>query len=290
MHKIDNAIRRWTLLRIFVYVVGIATPVVLFEWGTHFWVPEAPSPYHAPIRAALNLVGPLLALLAYRALVRRFEDRGAVELSFRPASYASGIVIGFAAIVGSYAVLWGLGVAQFAPGRIGADFAPALVGYFCVGVIEELVARVVIFRLIEEMGGTLVAVVMSGLLFGLAHAPNDHATIASSLCIAEAGVMLALAFATTRNLWLTAGIHFGWNFSEGEIFGGAVSGIEAKRAMIKTVLTGPDYLTGGAFGLEASVATVVVIGALCLILWRVVAARGNWRVSRFGWRPACQPD
>jgi len=283
MYKLENAIRRWTLLRIFAYVIGIMAPVVLFEWGTHFAVPDEPSPYHAPIRAALNFAGPLLMLFNYRFLVRRFEDRAAKEIGFQPISLVLGLLVGFAAIGVSYAALWGLGVAHFEPGRFGAEYAPAFIFYVCIGIMEELLCRVVVFRLVEEAGGTMVAIVISGLLFGFAHAANDGATFASCLCIAlEAGVLFALAYALTRNLWLCAGIHLGWNFAEGEIFGGAVSGVEAKRAMIKSTLAGPDYLTGGVFGLEASAVTVVVCGVICLALWRLVMLRGNWReLTRF---------
>ncbi len=87
----------------------------------------------------------------------------------------------------------------------------------------------------------------------------------------------------TRRLWLPIGIHFAWNFTQGGIFGSSVSGNQLGEGLLRSTLTGPDWLTGGAFGVEASIAVIavgVVVGAL--ILWRasrsgnIVRRRGNY--------------
>jgi hypothetical protein len=105
-----------------------------------------------------------------------------------------------------------------------------------------------------------VALAISALFFGLAHAANPGATLFSSVAIAiEAGVLLALAFALTGRLWLAIGIHTGWNVAEGTIFGVAVSGTGAHPAsVLHGALSGPALLSGGSFGPEASVAAIVV--------------------------------
>jgi hypothetical protein len=63
----------------------------------------------------------------------------------------------------------------------------------------------------------------------------------------------ASAYALTRSLWISIALHFAWNFTEGGIFGAAVSGGEINSLLV-VPLRGPKYLTGGAFGPEASVA------------------------------------
>ena len=79
---------------------------------------------------------------------------------------------------------------------------------------------------------------------------NPEATWIAVLCIAvEAGVLLAAAYITTRRLWLPIGLHFAWNFTQGGIFGVPVSGFRV-RGLLKSTLTGPELLSGGAFGAE----------------------------------------
>jgi uncharacterized protein len=105
---------------------------------------------------------------------------------------------------------------------------------------------------------------------------NPHATIVSSLAIAiEAGVLLAVAYAATGRLWLPIGIHIGWNFTEGRIFGVPVSGFPAVPSLFRGTVSGPDFLTGGTFGLEASLLAVLVcsVAAALLIAYTLRAER-----------------
>lgn len=123
--------------------------------------------------------------------------------------------------------------------------------------IEELLFRGVLFRLVEEAAGTWIALVVSAVLFGAAHAFNPGATWLSSAAIAlEAGVLLGAAFVVTKNLWLPIGLHFAWNFCEGPIFGTQVSGRTLSTNLLAAKLTGPVWLTGGSFGPEAGLAAL----------------------------------
>jgi hypothetical protein len=83
----------------------------------------------------------------------------------------------------------------------------------------------------------------------------------------EAGVLLGAAYALTGRLWLPIGLHIAWNFTEGSIFGMSVSGnstagTAADSALLRGSLSGPQILTGGAFGPEASIVAVTV----CLLV------------------------
>jgi hypothetical protein len=70
--------------------------------------------------------------------------------------------------------------------------------------------------------------------------------------------MIGAAFMLTRRLWLPMGIHFAWNFTQAGIFGSAVSGNGAESGILHAAFTGPDWLTGGAFGVEASIVTIAL--------------------------------
>ena len=80
----------------------------------------------------------------------------------------------------------------------------------------------------------------------------------------EAGLLLGSAYKWSGTLWLPIGIHWSWNFFQGPIFGFAVSGNETP-SLVKSVIDGPAWLTGGAFGAEASVPAFVVGLAFAIV-------------------------
>ncbi len=115
------------------------------------------------------------------------------------------------ALMGGYHV-HGLGSVSGAVGMVGFMAAAA--------VTEELMFRGLLFRLVEERLGTWLSLLLTGVLFGLMHLLNPDASLWGATAIAiEAGFMLAACYAATRNLWVPIGLHFGWNFAAGGIFG-----------------------------------------------------------------------
>jgi membrane protease YdiL (CAAX protease family) len=279
----------WAIVRILLYVVVLMVALIASTIATNPLIPPAPSPLHHPLLLARNLASPILLLAVYALLVRWVERRPASELSPRRGAplLLIGVVVGAALMGAVYLVLWGLGLATFAPGTglggLGGELAVA----FAAAVLEELLLRAVLFRILEEATGTSVAVVVSAAVFGLLHALNPGATPLSTAAIAiEAGVLLALAYALTHNLWLAIGIHMSWNFAEGSLFGAAVSGGTPPHSLIKAALSGPGWLTGGAFGPEASVVSVAVCLAASLVIAILIVRPGAWRPRAFRLRLA----
>jgi membrane protease YdiL (CAAX protease family) len=115
--------------------------------------------------------------------------------------------------------------------------------------------------------GWFLGLVVSSVLFGLAHATNPSVSGLALLNIGLAGVAFALAYAVTGSLWLAIAYHFMWNFSQGPLLGLPVSGMTFETLTTAT-LTGPELWTGGAFGpeggLAASLVLLVSIGGLWL--------------------------
>jgi uncharacterized protein len=93
----------------------------------------------------------------------------------------------------------------------------------------------------------------------------------------EAGIFLGAAYMLTRRLWFVIGAHFGWNFAEGAIFGLSVSGNQAKGGVIQGTLAGPPLLSGGSFGVEASLPAVLVCLAAAAALLVLAHRRGRQR-------------
>ncbi len=138
--------------------------------------------------------------------------------------------------------------------------------FLLVGVGEEIVFRGIIFRFISERWNFAIALVISALLFGCIHITNDNATIWSSLAIAiEAGLMLGAAYMYSGSLLFPIGIHWAWNFFEGNVFGTPVSGSVEDTTIFTSSTNGSDIITGGSFGPEASVISVCLGVAVTIL-------------------------
>ncbi len=244
-------------------------------------LPLVPAADRGAAEIAFPLAGALAILLAYALLVRAMEHRWAGEIApaRAPAGLIGGALLGLALFGSVIAILTALGIAHVTatPGQslLAAGNMAVL-----AAVGEELIVRGALFRITEEMFGTLVALIVSAVFFGAIHLANPGATLASGVAIMlEAGLLLAACYVLTRDLWLAIGLHFGWNFTEGGIFGAAVSGGQFK-GLYHTTLTGPDLLTGGAFGAEGSVVAVGVCVAAALVLMTAAIRRGHWQGLR----------
>jgi len=233
----------------------------------------------------LSSIATLVAfVLAYVLYVRVVEWRPARELSIRgaPLELGAGAFVGAGLFTLTIVSIWAAGCYAVTGIEGARAAAPALSLALGSGVAEEILVRGVIFRITEEGLGTWLALVISSLLFGLAHAANPHASVVSALAVAlEAGVLLAAAFVLTRRLWLAIGLHFAWNFVQGGVFGVAVSGHEI-GGLLKGRLSGPAILSGGPFGAEASVFAV----AYCLAagVFLLYQAHGMGRFVPPPWR------
>jgi len=242
-------------------------------------------------RLVSGIVVSIVMVLAYKLIVRHLGRNPRDDLSGPGAikQLAAGLAIGLvlfsaivavAALFGIYRIV-GLGSAAFLVLALVND------GLF-PAVSEELLFRGVIFRWVEEFGGSWLALIVSAALFGASHLWNPNATWFAVIGIAvEAGLMLGAAYMLTRKLWLSMGIHASWNVSQGEIYDIPVSG-NAAHGLVKAHLQGPPVLTGAGFGLEASLIAIVAATAFgCWLLW-LAAIKGE--VVRPSWTSINPPS
>ena len=143
--------------------------------------------------------------------------------------------------------------------------------FLLVGVVEEVVFRGILFRLITDKWNIAVGLTTSSLLFGLAHLGNPGATLWAALAITLAsGWLFGMAYAYHQTIWVPIGMHWAWNYLEGGVFGCAVSGAPLDyQPLITPRISGPDILTGGAFGPEASI-ICVALGIVLSIVYTVL--------------------
>lgn len=219
-----------------------------------------------------------LSLAVYMAFVRLIERRAVTELSLPGFGRELGVgLLGGASLYTMCVlILMMLGIYRVDGFNPVSFMLPAVAMALGSSVIEELVFRGALFRIVEEWLGSWVSVVVSSLVFGLVHLANPASTLAGALFISvEAGLLLAAAYMVTRRLWLAMGFHMAWNFTQSGVFSGVVSGSDSAPGLIKATIQGPDLLTGGSFGLEASVVACVLCTTTGVLLLRMAIKRGH---------------
>jgi membrane protease YdiL (CAAX protease family) len=249
--------------------------------------------YH-PVSKALQQLGagdlalaPLpvlfLLLVTWACLRLRREPLAAVGLRLDARWWRqllAGVALGCALMLAIVGLVWMAGGVRLGldPARGAALLVRGAWLFTWVAVLEELLFRGFVFqRLVDGIGATG-ALLLMGALFAFAHwgNPGMHgATLAwASLDTVVAAVMLGLAYLRTGSLALPIGIHFGWNWLQGSVLGFDVSGIDQAGWLLPQLLDKPQWLTGGAFGPEASAFAVLVDATAVLLLWRWKGVRG----------------
>lgn len=207
----------------------------------------------------------------YLAGCRWIERRKPTELSIRQAGteMPAGIFLGLALFSCVMLVLWMGRVYQLEGWGSYRQLGPGLSLAVLGGFVEEILFRGILFRAGSKLTGSWGALLLTSALFGAAHAANRGATLSSSLAIAlEAGILLGAAYAATGRLWVPIGLHMGWNFAEGSIFGMTLSGNAMGAGLIRGTLSGRQILTGGEFGPEASIVAVILCFAAAVYFLR----------------------
>ncbi len=140
------------------------------------------------------------------------------------------------------------------------SLAIMLLVFIFTGWQEELYFRGYLLQNLSDGLNPVWGVVISSVVFGLAHLGNPNSALMGALGVTLAGFFMAYAYWRTHQLWLPIGIHIGWNFFEGPVLGFPVSGIGTFQ-LLRNQIAGPTQFTGGSFGPEAG---LVLLPALLL--------------------------
>ncbi|MFJ8138917.1 lysostaphin resistance A-like protein [Streptomyces sp. NPDC096013] len=222
-------------------------------------------------------LGAVAAVAVYWVVMRRVAGRSTPEIARqgagREALYGGAVGLGFVLVSALLITVFG-----------GYSFSWAGNGFFSVvwsaamvqagaAVTEELMFRGLALQALEQRWGSRAAIVITGLFFGVAHLAAPGAGAWSALAIAlEAGVMLGAAFLWRRSIWFVAGLHFAWNVAE-QLLGIPVSG-HTPKGLFTVDIHGSALLSGGTFGLEASIVPVL-LGVLLTVRMFVLAGRSG---------------
>jgi hypothetical protein len=190
----------------------------------------------------------------------------------------TGTALGAGMVALSVAFMAGVGRVEFHwVGGGGTRVAGMILGVAYVTVVaamnEEVAFRGYPFQRLVEGIGPVGAIVFLSVLFGAVHLGNPHVSRWGFLNTIEVGALLAVAYLRTRSLWMPWGIHFGWNFALGLLFGLPVSGLNDFAVAVQGTAQGPAWLTGGAYGIEASLTGSVIIVLAFFVLLRLTPRR-----------------
>lgn len=209
-----------------------------------------------------------IATLIVQALRRKPISEVIGRLNLSALRYlGAGVGLGFVLMAAPAAVLWAAGFVRFS---LTASSAQGLISVVVlmagVAIAEELLFRGVIFQRLMAAVGEWPAQIAIGLLFVLTHLDNpgmDGATkVWAGVNIFIASILFGQAFVRSRGLALPIGLHFMANVAQGVILGFGVSGNETASLLTPQFVTDADWLTGGTFGLEASLPGLLAVSAM----------------------------
>lgn len=247
-----------------------------------FLVLQNENSFSAQVLMLFNQGISFIVILISILIGRRFLDKrsfSSLGLEFSK-SLITDLIAGFLIAFIAFAILYFmelmLGWANFnsftwesqSPGSVISGTFLALIIFMLAGWNEELLSRG--YHLQTIMSGTNlpIGLIGSSFIFGILHLTNPNATWISVIGIFLAGLFLGFGYLRTRQLWLPIGLHIGWNFSEGVIFGFPVSGWKGFRITNNT-FNGPLLWTGGPFGPEAGLIVIpsLILGTILIFLY-----------------------
>lgn len=248
---------------------------VLLPWTNYL-------PLRMFIADSLHLLFSLILLCGAARFLER-EKLTNFGLGFPPGStgeFWRGAALGAAMVTIVTVLLFALGCYRIISVQSNNDFLALVPALLVAAFLEELIFRGYIFRILEKASTTNLALIISSLMFGAVHMLNfkgDESWTCKLLsCTAlglDAGLLFGCAFLVTRRLWLATGIHVCWNLFEGPFYGTPISGLNLGKPVLLSLSSGPQWLTGGTFGPEASLIEVVICLILAIWLYRLAMKR-----------------
>lgn len=277
-----RSLGRVILYPILILIGGVVFTLPLWFVTGVFGIPQAGLALQVGGVSLVQLTLTAVTILVVTYLARRFIDKKSLAtLGF--SSYpgwmkdlAFGVFLGFFLQLLIFLAEWVSGLLEVKAGSwavwdvqtVLLAILAAFVGFILVGFYEELMVRGYVLQTLESGWGTIAAVILSSIIFGLLHLANPGASLMGTANLFVAGLFFAYGYLVTRALWLPIGLHFSWNFFEGPIFSFPVSGLRS-IFLLQTSVKGPVFVTGGDFGPEAGLSGLiaVLIGFGLIYFW-----------------------
>jgi hypothetical protein len=263
---------RILIVIVFLFPVTLLANLIGLESIRHF-----SEPFYTIIRYGRDFFFLISFMIAYGFYTKYVERREANELSFKKfyKELGLGALLSFCTVAFMVLLMAVLGyykIASFNPLKNLSDY---FMLQMMVGFTEELIFRVILFKLSEELLGSWIAIIIQGLIFGFAHMANPNASFGTSVgLVISDTLLLGGAFMLTRRIWLVMGLHWSWNFFQAGVFGMPNSG-KIPEGWITPTINGPTWITGGAWGIEASYLAILILFIMGLYVFKKAIKNGQ---------------
>ena len=266
----------WRILAYLFIAALIATPTNFILHSIRNYIPGGKG-IHSP-RIIVLYIGMVTAFAFAAYLTLKLIDKRPFRmlgLWFSPGwfkDYYIGLGFGFGTITISFIIMWLFNLVDVSQGIWNISLVLFLLKMFILfalaGTLEELMLRGYPFQAFIEGSDKWLAMIILSVLFSAMHGANPNLSATGLINIFLAGVMLSIAYIKTRSLWLPIGLHMGWNWTQGPLWGMHVSGTTMENSFLVSAPQGSDLLSGGDFGAEGSLIASVIIILVTWYIWR----------------------
>lgn len=142
-----------------------------------------------------------------------------------------------------------------------------LIMFIFVGLSEELFSRGYCITVLGQSNNKWVMILVSSLIFSAMHLLNPNVSFVGLLNIFLVGILFAIMFLKSGNLWMPIGYHITWNYFQGNIFGFNVSGKDI-HGLYSLKYTTENIINGGKFGPEGGIITSVLLVISIILVWK----------------------
>lgn len=218
----------------------------------------------------INYTSVAVLLLTYYYLFSFYEKRHIYELSNKNIIQVlfGGFMLGFSILSFVILILYFLGyykVIQFS----GFSYFLAPFSFLVIAaLIEEILFRAILYRILENWIGTYIALIILSILFELPHIFNDNVTALSVILGLLFGFAHGIMYTYTKRIWLPFAFHLGWNFAQ-PFYGSNLSGLEDVGSILIAEFNGPELITGSIYGIEDSILSIFLLLIICIIFLRL---------------------
>ncbi|MBS4455683.1 CPBP family intramembrane glutamic endopeptidase [Tuanshanicoccus lijuaniae] len=255
--------------------IGAALLIIGEILSEIIWIPvlflsSAPSQYVELLLQLFSFAFISLTVLVWARKVEHSPWQGLGIFKERALSqFAKGWGWGALLMTSCVLLMWLLGAVKFTHFNFSHELwlklIPLLLAWSIQGTTEELLCRGWLLSSIGARHNVPLAVIISAFFFTALHLGNHSIDLLPLIDLFLFGILAALIMLKTNNIWLISGIHAAWNCFQGNIFAFPVSGTQTGDAFIHVSLHGPQWLSGGAFGVEGSIVSIILL--LCVISW-----------------------
>lgn len=194
-----------------------------------------------------------------------------------------GLAFGALSLLIVAVIVFGTGFVAFEPnsasgsGAIGETLLRTLVIFVAGAAFEESFLRGYFLQTFFRSRLAVFGIILTSLVFATLHNANPGANVLTWSNTFLAGIWLAVAYEKTRSLWFPFGIHLAWNWVQGSVLGIAVSGLEtlAPDPLLRGTLSGPEWFSGGSYGLEGGIACTIGLIISTAAIWFLPFPGGN---------------